>query len=103
MLKLNKEKPILLLISILLLLIWFIYRWIYKKHKKWILTYYLRRIDMLDKNLKTINNLMIKHPNLLILKLATIAIHVIYKQEEFISCRVTEIINNDLTWRFRNE
>ena len=69
MLELNKGNPILLIISIFLLLMWCIHRWILKKHNRWILAYYLRRLDWIDKHLKNIGNLLERYPNYLTLML----------------------------------
>ncbi len=102
MLELNKGKPILLLISILLLLIWFIYRWIYKKHKRWILAYYLRRLDMLSKHSKVIGDLLKRYPNQLTTILVDVAMFILIKQHKFISYRTTEIMNIDIEWRIKN-
>ena len=63
MLELNKGYPILLIISIFLLLMWYIHQWILKKHNRWILTYYLRRLDWIDKHLKIFGNLLERYPN----------------------------------------
>ena len=101
MLELNKGNPILLLISILLLLIWFIYRWIYKKHKKWILAYYLWQMDRIGKHCKIINNLLERYPNELTLMLTNIAMYILIKKQNFINNRAMEIMNSDLSWRMR--
>ena len=103
MLELNKGNPILLIVSIFLLVLWFIHRWILKKHNRWILTYYLRRLDRLDKRLKNIGNLLERYPNYLTLMLYKMVMCVLIKEQKFIGYRINEIINSDLRWRMRNE
>lgn len=95
MLELNKGNPILLIVSIFLLVLWFIHRWI--------LTYYLRRLDRLDKRLKNIGNLLERYPNYLTLMLYKMIMCILIKEQKFIGYRINEIINSDLRWRMRNE
>ena len=103
MLELNKGNPILLIISIFLLLMWFIHRWILKKHNRWILTYYLRRLDRIDKRLKIFVNLLERYPNWLTVIITDIAFYILIKEQKFIGYRINEIINSDIRWRMRNE
>ena len=103
MLELNKGYPILLIISIFLLLMWYIHQWILKKHNRWILTYYLRRLDWIDKHLKIFGNLLERYPNWLTAILTDVVFYILIKEQKFIGYRINEIIKSDIRWRMRNE
>ena len=103
MLELNKGYPILLIISIFLLLMWYIHQWILKKHNRWILAYYLRRLDRIDKHLRTFGNLLERYPNWLTVILTDVVFYILIKEQKFIGYRINEIIKSDIRWRMKNE